>query len=351
MSLHLVTGGAGFVGSVIAEVLQKSGQRVRIFDLNVPQAPLPGVEYVRGDVLNEKNLADAMKDVSFVHHAAALVPLHRAKKNFQRVNVEGSKNTFRAARDAGVQHFCQISSSAVYGTVNSSDCPLKSDFVPKPFEDYGKSKLEADQFIADSQSLSGAPTFSILRPRTVIGPGRLGVLQLLFEWIRLGCHVYLPGDGKNKFQLLDVRDLAQASVAASIARKQGTFLLVAEEFGTLFDDLSALCVHAKSGSKVRKVHPLGTLALDVCNRLGLSPLSKWHLQAAQHDLYFDLQKAKSEIGWQPQFSNQRMLAEAYDWYLANRKKIGTQSTNSIHQRPLKWGVLALTKLGGRWTQK
>lgn len=351
MNLHLVTGGAGFAGSVIAELLQRSGQKVRVLDVNIPQGPFRGVEYLQGDILNEVSLGQAMKGVSHVHHAAAVVPLHRSKSDFHHINFEGTKNTFLAARSAGVKHFCQISSSAVYGLVATADCPVKSDFAPNPFEPYGKSKLAADQFLLESQTLPGAPTCSILRPRTVVGPGRLGVLQLLFEWIRLGCDVYLPGDGSNRFQLLDVRDLAQASVAASLRGRSGTFLLGAEAFGTLFEDLSALCQHAKSNSKVRQVHPIFTEALSLAHRMGLSPLSQWHLKAAQHDLFFDLTSAKSELGWAPNYSNQQMLAEAFDWYLVNRDQAAKAGTSSIHQRPLNWGVLALTKLGGKWMGK
>jgi nucleoside-diphosphate-sugar epimerase len=348
MSLHLVTGGAGFVGSALADSLQKCGQNVRVFDINIPETQLPGVEYVRGDILSESNLAHAMRGVSYVHHAAAVVPLHRTREDFHRINFAGTKNTYLAARDAGVKHFCYISTSAVYGMVGSADCPMKLDFAPAPLTAYGKSKLAAEQFIVESQVLAGAPSYSILRPRTVIGPGRLGLLQLLFEWIRLGCHVYLPGDGMNKYQLLDVRDLAQASVSAAMGSIQGTFLLGAEVFGTLFEDLSSLCSHAQSRSQVRQVHPIFTASLDFCNRIGLSPLSRWHIQTSQHNFYFDLTKAQTELNWRPKYSNQQMLAESFDWYLANRHHVASHETSSLHQRPLNWGILALTKVGGRW---
>ena len=122
--IHLVTGGNGFLGTFISRKLISMGETVRSIDIALPENPVKGVEYHAVDVLDQKRLKAIMQGVSSVHHNAALVPLRKSGDLFQKVNVNGTKNVLEAAIQAGVEHFSHMSSSAIYGSISESDCPI-----------------------------------------------------------------------------------------------------------------------------------------------------------------------------------------------------------------------------------
>ena len=111
--LHLVTGGAGFLGCEVARALHARGENVRILDTLAPP-PLPsGIEVIRGDILDRVSLEQAMQGVEVVHHNAALVPVTNAGPRFWQVNAEGTQHALAAAARSGVGFFIYVSSSAV----------------------------------------------------------------------------------------------------------------------------------------------------------------------------------------------------------------------------------------------
>ena len=117
---------------------------------------------------------------------------------------------------------------------------------------YGESKIEAER-VAEDAGRRGLEIV-ILRPKTFIGPERLGVFEILFDWIREGRRIPILGDGSNRYQLLAVEDLVEATVRAATADVAGeTFNIGATGFGTVRSDLEALIAHAGSGSRLRPV--------------------------------------------------------------------------------------------------
>ena len=113
MAVHLITGGSGFVGSNMANMLLDRGENVRVLDLWQDPNSNPDIEYYIGDI-NDRNLVKhAMNKVDFVHHNVALVPLSKAGKDYWTVNVEGTKTVLEAANDAKVKMFSHMSSSAI----------------------------------------------------------------------------------------------------------------------------------------------------------------------------------------------------------------------------------------------
>ena len=143
MVMHLVTGGAGYLGNQIALALHSRGERVRILDILEPPDLPRGVEYVQCDILDRLQVESAMQGVDVVHHNAALVPVTKAGEHFRSVNVEGTQTALDCARKAGVELFIHVSSSAVFGVPES--CPITSDTPLQPYEPYGYSKLEAER--------------------------------------------------------------------------------------------------------------------------------------------------------------------------------------------------------------
>jgi Nucleoside-diphosphate-sugar epimerases len=116
---HLVTGGSGFLGNLIAQHLVARGEEVRILDIwEDPDRPKQA-DFILSDVLDRDKVREAVKGVNVVHHTAALVPVTKAGGLFRKVNVEGTGVVAEEAARAGVESFVYMSSSAIYGIQNA----------------------------------------------------------------------------------------------------------------------------------------------------------------------------------------------------------------------------------------
>ena len=344
MATHLITGGNGFLGAFIARNLLARGETVVVVDvINDPDRDTR-TTFHQIDILDTDKLATAMRGVNYVHHNAALVPLKKAGKKFWSVNVDGTRSTLDAARRAGVVHFAHMSSSAVFGNLTRADVPIGDDPDHlRPIEIYGESKAAGERIIKDEMKRPGGVSCSIIRPRTIIGTERLGIFQILFEWISEGRNVYIIGDGENLFQFAHVDDLVFASVESCLAKAKGIFNIGTDQYGTLREALEKLCTHAGTGSKVVSIPTvLAITPLQILDKLGLSPLGPWHYLTYHKPYAFDLSTSKRELGWQPKNSNDSMLRESYDWYVTHKSDPRRQN-QSAHRGGLKQGVLGLLK--------
>jgi nucleoside-diphosphate-sugar epimerase len=345
MGLHLITGGNGYVGSFLARKLAALGERVRCVDLSGEASHVPGVDYRRMDILDAPALRSAMQGVEYVHHNAALVPLRKAGKRFWQVNVEGTRAVLMAAEEAGVRHFSHMSSSAVYGTVSEDMCPLRTTTPPRPVEAYGRSKYAAEQIILEQRDGSRHMTCSIIRPKTILGPERLGIFQILFEWISEGANVYIIGDGSNRFQFAYIDDIVAVSIETAMREKSGIFNIGTDRYGSLREALEGLCRHAATGSRVIGLPvPLSIAALWIADMLRVSPLAPWHYLTYHRPFYCDLSNEFRELEWRPAYSNEEMLIASYEWYLNNRSSLGRAFETYGHRGKLDQGILRLLKL-------
>jgi nucleoside-diphosphate-sugar epimerase len=313
-----ISGGAGFLGLHLARRLLGDGGEVRTLDL-VPldDAELErSVEELRGDVRDPAAAARLVDGADVLVHAAAALPILGSREAIRSVNVGGTATLLAAALDAGVRRAILISSTAVYGIPEKH--PIEEDDPLVGVGHYGDSKIEAEH-VTREFGRRGLDTV-ILRPKTFLGPERLGVFEILFDWIREGRRIYVLGDGNNRYQLLAVEDLVEAVVSSAQADVPGETLNVgAQEFGTVREDLEALISHAGSRSRVTAVPAKpAELALRALELARLSPLAEWHYKTAYRDSFVDVSRAERLLGWQPRLSNAQALIETYDWYLANR---------------------------------
>jgi nucleoside-diphosphate-sugar epimerase len=270
----------------------------------------------------------------------AQVPLAKDRHLFRSVNIGGTENLLQAAKAARVRKVIYVSSSAVFGAPKSN--PVTEDTQPAPGEAYGQAKFAAEMICRTYAT--GGLDVTIIRPRTIMGHGRLGIFQILFEWIREGHNVPVLGRGDNVYQFVHADDLAEACILAAARPGATVYHCGAAKFGTMRETLEALCAHAKSGSGVRSVPLLpAVLFMKFTSALGLSPLGPYHALMYGRSLWFDITKAQHELGWQPRFSNADMFTQSYDWYLANRERVLTTSGASHHRSAVKQGVLALAK--------
>ena len=276
-------------------------------------------------------------DVAF--HNVAQVPLAKDKNLFWSVNRDGTKNLLEACAYRTVKKVIYTSSSAVYGIPKSN--PVTEETVPTPIEAYGKAKL-AGENLCWEYARNGLDV-TIVRPRTIVGHGRLGIFQILFEWIYQGKNIPVLGDGKNTYQFVHADDLAEACVQASMLKGADAFNCGTDRFGTMREVLEHLCRHAGTGSNVKSL-PLWPMvtAMNLSSGLGISPLGAYHASMYGRPIYFDISKARTKLGWVPRYSNNEMFVESYEWYLTNRIAVLTATDDaSYHRSAVKQGALKM----------
>jgi nucleoside-diphosphate-sugar epimerase len=339
----LITGGSGYFGSILADLALARGDRVRIFDLNPPAertgARAERIEYTPGDVRDLDALREATSGVDVVLNNVAQVPLAKDRELFWSVNVSGTANVLVAARDRGVSKVVHTSSSAIFGIPESN--PVTEDTPGRPLEAYGRAKLEAEHLCRDAAD--GGLDVSIVRPRTILGHGRLGIIAVLFEFVAEGAPVYVLGSGDNRYQFVHANDLADAVLRAADRDKPATYNIGASDFGTMRETLGALVEHAGTGSRVRSLPAApARIGMKALATVGLAPFAPYHWLLYAESLWFDTTRAQTELGWAPEHSNASAVIESYEWFLANRSSLQREGA-SHHQSPVKLGLLKVLK--------
>ena len=340
--LWAISGGAGFLGLHLARRLLADGHQVRTLDL----APLDdaelerSVEEVRGDIRSARDVRRLVDGAGVLVHAAAALPIQASRESIRSVNVGGTATLLAAAAEAGVRRHVLVSSTAVYGVPKVH--PIYEDAPLVGVGWYGESKIEAEQVTRDfgRRGLE----FPIVRPKTFVGPERLGVFEILFDWIRDDRRIYMLGTGENRYQLLAVEDLVDAIVLAAERREAAgeTVNVGAGRFGTVRSDLQTVIDHAGSASRLTEVPARpAEIALRTLELLRVSPLAEWHYKTAHRDSFVDVGKAERLLGWTPRFSNAEALCRTYDWYLAHRETL--KAAGVTHRVPWNQQALALLK--------
>lgn len=338
-SIWLVTGGAGFLGCHVCNYLAKRGQKVISYDIaRVPEDEKPdGLVEVTADIRDERKLQKALEGVGYVVHCAAALSLAKPDE-INSVNAEGAKKVLDNSVKAGVKRFIYIGTTAVYGMPKYH--PIFEDAPLDPMGHYGIAKAKAEQYIQQSSGIE----WIILRPKTFIGTGRLGIFQILFDWIESGRNIPVLGNGENRFQLFSVEDLVEAIYIAMLkATPYEIFNLGAKEFGTVNSDVGAMLEVANTGSRIFHVpaRPVKFI-LGVLERLHLSPVYRWVYDTADQDSFVSIEKAESDFGFSPKESNKSMLINTYNWYLREGKQMAAQHGTG-HRVAWRQGALGIAK--------
>ncbi|MEO5900998.1 MAG: NAD-dependent epimerase/dehydratase family protein [Ilumatobacteraceae bacterium] len=343
MTISLVTGGSGYFGSLLVRHLMDAGHDVRTLDLVDADDRPPAVTFVRGDIRNERTVAAAVEGVDVVYHNVAQVPLARDAQLFRSVNVDGTDLLLRACADAGVAKVVHTSSSAVFGVPASN--PVLPTTVPSPVEAYGHAKLAAEW--ACLAAVERGQDVTIVRPRTILGHGRLGIFGILFDWVADGADIFVLGSGANRYQFVHADDLAALCVLAGASAGPVVLNAGTDRFETMRESLESLCAHAGTGAHVRSlpVRP-AALAMRAAAAVRLAPFAPYHWTMYAESLWFDIRHARDLLGWQPTYSNAEMLADSYDWFLANRDTTMAPG-RSQHRTTSRQGVLKLLKSATR----
>lgn len=345
----LVTGGAGFLGYHLAQNLPKYGVSFLAFNdiADFPNGEYPeGSLQVKVDVRDEQAMEKLIRDnkINTIIHTAAALPLWKKEEIFS-TNVGGLRTTLSVAHRNRLEKFVFISSTAVYGVPEKH--PILETDPMVGVGNYGQSKIEGEEVCREF--LRKGMNITIIRPKTFIGTARLGVFQILYDWVDSGKRIPIIGKGLNRYQLLEVRDLTDAivlSIAADPTIANDTFNVGAKLFKQVRQDVGALCDFAGTGARPMPTPaPLVKPALAFFELIGVSPLYKWVYGTADKDSFVSTDKIEKVLQWTPHFSNEDALITSHKWYLENKDELIKRGTGVTHRVGWDQGILKVFK---RW---
>ena len=345
MSRYFITGGAGFLGINLIRYLLEQGHTVTSYDtaeFDYPEKGLDALNIIKDDIRDFPSLCKAMQGSDMAVHAAAALPLY-SRQDIMTTDIDGTENVLKASMVSGIRRMIMISSTAVYGIPNHH--PLAEGDRLSGVGAYGEAKIAAEEICMEYRRKGLC--VPVIRPKSFVGPERLGVFALLYDWASDGRNFPMIGNGENRYQLLDVYDLCAAIYLCATLDDEtvnDTFNIGAEEFSTMKADYQAVLDEAGFGKKVL-CFPAGPmiLALRILEAVHLSPLYKWVYETASKDSYVSIEKAKGALGFKPVYSNKEALLRNYRWYMDNIDKLMDASGVS-HRVPWKQGLLKAAKL-------
>jgi nucleoside-diphosphate-sugar epimerase len=338
----LVTGGAGFLGINLCRHLLERGHRVRSMDIANFDYPERGeVDAMLADIRDPDAVERAMAGIDIVIHCAAALPL-ASKAEIQSTDVGGTKILLEAAARRSIARFIFISSTSVYGIPDHH--PVSEHFPLQGVGPYGIAKIKAEQLCLEARSQGKC--VPILRPKSFVGPERLGVFELLYDWAYEGRNFPVLGSGNNRYQLLDVADLCEVISLCATGDLQlvnDTFNVGAKEFGTMRENFQAVLDRAGHGKHVIGVPAKPVIALlRLLKAMHLSPLYQWIYETAARDSFVSIARAQTRLDFTPQYSSRMALIRNYDWYVKHRDEYRGKS-GVTHRVPWKKGALTLAK--------
>jgi nucleoside-diphosphate-sugar epimerase len=338
----LVTGGAGFLGINLCRHLLALGYRVRSMDIAPFAYPeRNAVDVMQSDIRDPAAVERAMAGIDIVVHCAAALPL-ASEEEIDSTDVGGTRTLLEIAAQHAVGRFIFISSTSVYGIPDHH--PVYEHDPLQGVGPYGVAKIRAERLCREFRATGHC--IPILRPKSFVGPERLGVFELLYDWAYSGKNFPVLGTGNNRYQLLDVADLCDVIVLCATRDPQvvnDTFNVAAKEFGTMRDNFQAVLDRAGHGKHVVGLPAKPVIALlKLLEAVHLSPLYQWIYETADVESYVSIEHMESRLGFIPRYSNRMALIRNYDWYVEHREEYQGK-TGLTHRLPWKKGALRLAK--------
>ncbi|MDN2567569.1 NAD(P)-dependent oxidoreductase [Aquibium sp. A9E412] len=320
---HIIFGGDGFVGRHLAPKLLADGEEVVVADIAKSDLPhYRNVRFVTCDVTDPASVAAVgigADDMVYNLSAKMLSPIQvRAKRHdfFWPVNYHGTVNIIEAMDRAGADRLVHYTTDMIYG--HTVAYPMTEDHPVAPLGEYGLSKLETETLAAGWRERG--MRIALFRPRLIIGPGRLGILEKLFKLIDWNLPVPMIGAGRNPYQFISVFDCAEA---ARLAWKAGV-PNEAYNLGSLNPPpvrrlLGDLIRHAGSRSILLPTPGWAVKrTLDLLDRVNLPLMDPEQYLIADEMCVLDVSKGERQLGWVPQYRDADMLIAAYDEYRAKK---------------------------------
>ena len=310
MAHYLVTGGAGFIGSHLAEALVGRGESVRVVDSLVTGkrqnlAHLPKVEFLHGDLADADVAREAVRGIDYVLHQAAIPSVPRSVEDpitSNRANIDASLNVLVAARDAGVKRLVYAGSSSAYG--NTPTLPKVETMAPAPLSPYALQKLVAEQYCQMFTRLYGLQTvttryFNVFGPRQDPSSPYSGVISIFISALCEGRRPTIYGDGEHTRDFTYVANVVDGVLRACTA-----------------ENASGEVINVATSGRIS----LNTLFNTIRDLLGseIEPIYAEPRAGDVKDSQADISKAKRVLGYQPSVTFEAGLAKTVDWYRSSQ---------------------------------
>lgn len=337
----LVTGASGFFGGILKRRLLAEGHSVENIDLVADADRHASLVSHQGDIRNAGLLAGIFAAGRFdavLHCAAMLAHDTISEQDLWTSNVDGTRRLAEASVAAGVRQFIFISTNCLWASDRGH--PVAEDEAPEPVELYGRSKLAAEQVLTEFPQLNVVT----IRCPTIIDAGRLGLLAILFEFIKDGKKVWVVGDGSNRYQFIYAQDLATACLQALSYPQSELFHIGSENVVSLRRVYESVIAAAGSRSRVAQLPKGPTIAaMKLAHTLRVSPLGPYHYRMIAEHFIFDTTRIRERLGWKPTLTNEQMMIEAYSYYAAGHQEIHARKDVSAHSKPASMGIIRLLK--------
>ena len=306
MSLYLVTGGAGFIGSHLSEELVRRGERVRVVDSLVTGkranlAHLPAVEFLEGDLADFDVARRAVEGAKYVLHQAAIPSVPRSVSDpitSNRSNIDATLNVLVAARDAGVKRVVYAGSSSAYG--DQPTLPKREDMPTKPLSPYALQKLVGEQYLAMFTKLYGLDTvtiryFNVFGPRQDPSSPYSGDISLFISALVDGRQPTIYGDGGQTRDFTYIANVVDGVLRACHA-----------------PGIAGEMMNVATGGRIS----LNELLATLCGILGVSTKAIYREPRAGdvRDSQADISRAKRLTGYVPTVDLREGLERTLTWY-------------------------------------
>jgi nucleoside-diphosphate-sugar epimerase len=317
MAIYLVTGGAGFIGSHLAEELERRGERVRVADSLITGhrrnlAHLRTVEFVEGDLADLEVARTAVDGVDYVLHQAAIPSVPRSVTDpitSNRANIDATLNVLVAARDAGVRRVVYAGSSSAYGDMPT--LPKREDMPTDPLSPYALQKLVGEQYLRLFTRLYGLETvtiryFNVFGPRQDPSSAYSGVISLFAMRMLEGRAPTIQGDGGQTRDFTYVANVVDGVLRACTAPRASGEVINVAVGGRI--SINELCARMASvlGSTVQPEYT-PPRAGDV------------------RDSQADITRAREILGYEPIVSFEEGLRRTLEWYKAEHALAATRT--------------------------
>ena len=340
----LVTGGTGFFGGIVKLALAEAGHDyVNLDRLHDPQDQVAGrMELVDlrdtsavDEVFQRRGPFDAV-----CHGGAVLAHEASNHQELWDTNMGGTRNVADSCRRHGVKKLIFTSTNCLWG--KPLNRPVKESDPVNPVEIYGRSKLAAEQLLQDYRTEMDVVIF---RSSTIIAPGRVGLLGILFDFIAEGRRIPIIGRGDKPYQFIDAGDYAAAILLALARPGSDTFHVGSHHACSLAESYAYVIEKAGSTSKIYRWPAFPALDLmRLCHALGVSPLGPYHYNMIAEEFIFDTSHVERTLGWHPTKTNGEILYAAYEYYVRHRKALGASGHFlPAHRRRSHPGVIQVLR--------
>jgi len=328
----LVIGAPGWLGTRLVHALSDSNDSLQKYSIskernvralilpnvNISSLPSDKIEMVKGNVLDQESLKEAMKGIDIVFYCVGLIHPKKIQELF-RINVEGTKNALEAATNAGVKRFIYISSNSPAGFNKSRKELMKETDKPKPYMAYGKSKFQAEKLI-NQYHTEGKLETVILRPCWFYGPGQPDRQLRFFDMIKAGNPIMF-GDGKNLRSMSFLDNTVQAMLLAEKTKEaNGETYWIADDRPYSTDEIYRTVAKLLGSEKKYKPRRIPAISSWICGKVdwliqktGMYSTDFHVAGEMAMDIACDISKAKKELGYKPEVSLEEGMKQSIEY--------------------------------------